>query len=411
MFKFRRANHFHRRLATLAAAVLATATLASCSSDDATDPDVIRVGVIGTYSGPVSSDAVLAKEVSEAWAESVNANGGLNGKEIKLYIEDDQGDPARSQQLLRKLVEQDQVVAIVGNATQSTDSTWPEYLEQQGVPNIGGPGASAGSLTSPMYFDTSANIIALFYGTVEAAAVNGSKLAQLYCAGNAVCASTVPLLEGLGEGLGVTVPYSSAVDPSLPDFTAICEGIADSGAESYSASIPSDVAQRVAAQCADLGVDATLISQVGSASMSGLPGFDTVQFVDARFPFFDESTEATREFHEAIEEYAPDLGSDEKPLNFLMPATWVAGKLFEAAVNAAPDGEVTSETVLEGLYALEDETLEGLTAPLNFSEGEKTLNNCYFTYQLQDGEFSTPDGLTPKCAPDEVVEATVAAMG
>ena len=380
-------------------------------SDAGEDAGEIKVGVVGTYSGALSADTAIAKDVIQAWADDVNADGGLDGKKIKLYIEDDQGDPAQSLKLVRQLVEQEHVVAIVGSAAQGTDSAWGPYLDKAGVPHVGGLGAGTGSFSSPSYFDTSGNLIALFYGTAEAASTYGSGLAQLYCAGSAPCASTVDLLNAMGEPLGVSVPYSSAVDGNAPDYTAICNGVKSSGVESYSMSLTSDVLKRVAAQCSQQGVEATVISQVSNQTMAGEEGMDNVQFVDSHFPFFDESTPATKEFHDALEKYAPDLGDDEHPLNFIAPAVWVSGKLFEAAVEASDSSEVTAESVKEGLYALDGETLGGLSGPLTFSPDEKTLNNCYFKYVLQDGEFSAPDGVKAICAPSEVVDPIIASMG
>jgi branched-chain amino acid transport system substrate-binding protein len=366
--------------------------------------------VIGTYSGALSADTVIGKQVIQAWADDVNAHGGLEGHPVKLYIEDDQGDPARSLELLRQLVEQDHIVAIVGSAAQGTDSGWGSYLDRVGVPNVGGLGSDTGSLTSKSFLDTSGNIVALFYGTAKAAKGYGPKLAQLYCAGSAPCASTVQLLQTTGKPLGVTLPYSTAVDGNSPDFTSICSGIKSSGVESYSTSLTSDVLERVAAQCSQKGLRATLISQVSDQTMAGKPGFQDVQFVDSHFPFFADSTPATKEFHAALKKYAPDLGTSSAPLNFIAPAVWVSGELFEAAVKTAGTSHITGASVKKGLYALHNDTLGGLTGPLNFKPGQKTLNNCYFLYTLQNGKFSTPGGVKAHCAPSSVIDPIVAKL-
>jgi branched-chain amino acid transport system substrate-binding protein len=401
-------------LGGVVAALCLTVSLAACASSESSggssSGSVIPIGVIGTYSGALSADTVVGKEVIQAWADNVNASGGLEGHQVKLYIEDDQGNPALSDELLKQLVEQDHVVAIVGSAAQGTDSGWGAYLDSTGVPNVGGNGAGTGSLTSKSFFDTSGNIISLFYGTAEAARTYGPKLAQLYCAGSAPCESTVGLLKAMGQPLGVSLPYSSAVDGSSPDYTAICNGVKSSGVQSFSTSIPSDVLKRVAAQCTQQGVNATMISQVSNQTMAGQPGFENVQFVDAHFPFFADSTPATKEFHDALAKYAPDLGTSEHPLNFIAPAVWVSGKLFEAAVKAAGTSNVTAASVKKGLYALKNETLGGLSGPLNFSPDKKILSNCYFMYVLKNGKFETPGGVQAKCAPSSVIDPIVAEM-
>ena len=48
---------------------------------------------------------------------------------------------------------------------------------------------------------------------------------------------------------------------------------------------------------------------------------------------------------------------------------WASGELFKAAVDASGSGPVTSASVKRGLYALKNETLGGLSGPLNFVPG------------------------------------------
>jgi branched-chain amino acid transport system substrate-binding protein len=187
-------------------------------------------------------------------------------------------------------------------------------------------------------------------------------------------------------------------------------GIESSGAESYSTSLTSDVLDRVAAQCTQQGVKARMISQVSDQSMAGQPGFKNVQFVDSHFPFFADSTPATKAFHAALKKYAPQVGTKSDPSNFIAPAVWVSGKLFEAAVNAAGTSHVTAASVLKGLYALHNDTLGGLTGPLTFKRGKVTLNNCYFLYKLQNSKFTDPGGVKAQCAPSSLVNSVVKSL-
>jgi branched-chain amino acid transport system substrate-binding protein len=78
----------------------------------------------------------------------------------------------------------------------------------------------------------------------------------------------------------------------------------------------------------------------------------------------------------------------------------VAGKLFEAAVKAWGSSDVTSASILVGLYKLKDETLGGLAAPLSYAEGKPHAVTCYFAVGIKDGQFTEPNGLTTECASD-----------
>ena len=77
------------------------------------------------------------------------------------------------------------------------------------------------------------------------------------------------------------------------------------------------------------------------------------------------------------------------------------GDLDEAiAVAGAADerGNAQAAWVLGSLYALKDETLGGLTAPLTFTKGKPTSLKCWFYYQVKDGKFTNPYGVSPACA-------------
>ena len=79
------------------------------------------------------------------------------------------------------------------------------------------------------------------------------------------------------------------------------------------------------------------------------------------------------------------------------PTGWTAGKLFErATANVA--GPITTQSVLEGLWSIKDETLGGLTQPLTFSQGraaEKT--SCWFTITIERRAWTSPDQFKRQC--------------
>jgi branched-chain amino acid transport system substrate-binding protein len=156
------------------------------------------------------------------------------------------------------------------------------------------------------------------------------------------------------------------------------------------------------------GLQVPVVSSNDDQTYVTVPGFEGMQFVSGTFPFFDNSTPATQEFHAALAKYSPEMGSAKYPLSYFASKIWTSGKLFEAAVKAAPSGAITSASIKQGLYALKNETLGGLTGPLNFSEGKVVLDNCFFTYVIKNGNFAELNGMTPTCAPASAIEPLVA---
>ena len=73
----------------------------------------ILIGQTMPYSGPASSYSVIGKSEA-AYFEKLNAEGGVNGRKIKLISLDDGYSPPKAVEQTRRLVEQEKVLAIFG---------------------------------------------------------------------------------------------------------------------------------------------------------------------------------------------------------------------------------------------------------------------------------------------------------
>jgi branched-chain amino acid transport system substrate-binding protein len=100
------------------------------------DTGPIKVGVYGDLSGQTSSFGQSTKNGVQMAADEINKAGGINGRQIQLLIEDDQGQPAQAATVATKLVNQDKVVALLGEVA-STNSLAAAPKAQEGrVPMI-----------------------------------------------------------------------------------------------------------------------------------------------------------------------------------------------------------------------------------------------------------------------------------
>jgi ABC-type branched-subunit amino acid transport system substrate-binding protein len=72
----------------------------------------------------------------KAFFDYINLQGGVYGRRITFIIGDDHYNPPDTVEVVRKLVEQDKVFAIVGGLGEAThDAVW-KYLEEKGVPDM-----------------------------------------------------------------------------------------------------------------------------------------------------------------------------------------------------------------------------------------------------------------------------------
>src|SRR5437016_911123 len=112
----------------------------------------IVLGTFGTGSGVIGRAVQPIITADKAWSADVNARGGLAGHPVKLIFGDDGGDPAAALAIAKRMVEQDKVVAFIGTYLVTTTPAVTPYLEQVGVPMIGGPGGNEIEDHSPMVF-------------------------------------------------------------------------------------------------------------------------------------------------------------------------------------------------------------------------------------------------------------------
>ncbi|MGE0715068.1 MAG: substrate-binding protein [Alphaproteobacteria bacterium] len=80
----------------------------------------IRVGVIADQTGPLSFVGVANANVARMVIDEINANGGLLGRRVDLYIEDSATIDSVAEAKATKLVEHDKVDVIFGGIYSST---------------------------------------------------------------------------------------------------------------------------------------------------------------------------------------------------------------------------------------------------------------------------------------------------
>lgn len=79
--------------------------------------NVIKIGLIAPLTGDVKTFGESTKNGFLLAIEEVNAQGGINGKQIKTFIQDDKNDPTEAQNAGSKLINQDGVKLLIGSVS------------------------------------------------------------------------------------------------------------------------------------------------------------------------------------------------------------------------------------------------------------------------------------------------------
>lgn len=356
----------------------------------------IRLGFICDCSGALASSFAGSKETIEAWADYVNAKGGLAGHPVKLYTMDDGDNSTTALTDVKELVQSDHIQAMVSE-TSAQDVVWASYIESQGIPVVGGDSVDSPFSSNPDFYPSGTTLLGVFYAQVAEAKRFGNNYAALYCVEDPACAAAVPIVKAAASALGMHVSYLSSFSSSAPNYTAICQAIKNSGADGYSIGGAAQTVITVTSDCSQQGVTAK-ISQPASTAGANLPGTPgaaggVAELLD--FPYFDDSVPATQAFHKALAQYYPTYASGQQENEAYI---WAGGALMEAAVNAIPAGSaVTAASIKQGLYTLKDDTLGGVAPPLTFTPGQPASVNCYFAVNIGTSSYTEAQGLTPTC--------------
>ena len=128
-----------KRVSCLALSLLMGISMIGCGSKG---DDTIRIGAVGPQTGDSSNGGTDELEGKQLAVEDFNAAGGIDGKKVVLYSEDDASSASQSASAVTKLINQDKVVAIIGAHNSACTLADLEVINKYKVPMIT-PGSSA----------------------------------------------------------------------------------------------------------------------------------------------------------------------------------------------------------------------------------------------------------------------------
>ncbi|MDB5881957.1 MAG: branched-chain amino acid transporter substrate-binding protein, partial [Ramlibacter sp.] len=98
-------------------------------------PKEIKLGQTMPYSGPASAYGTIGK-VQQAYFKKINDEGGINGRKINLISLDDGYSPPKTVEQTRKLVEQEEVLALFQTLGTASNSAIHKYVNAKKVPHL-----------------------------------------------------------------------------------------------------------------------------------------------------------------------------------------------------------------------------------------------------------------------------------
>ncbi len=96
----------------------------------------IKLGAFFDLTGPASSIGTPTMLVARMVVDKINKEGGINGRPLKLVEGNTEGDPTKAVMVVKKFIEKDHVVAVIGPTRTGTGMATKPIVEQSRVPTF-----------------------------------------------------------------------------------------------------------------------------------------------------------------------------------------------------------------------------------------------------------------------------------
>ena len=121
------------RLAAVFATLAALALMVGCATDEAEEEEPFVIGVMESVTGPGETYGNVAVQAKQMAADEINQAGGINGRPLKLIVEDEKCNAQDSITAYRKLTDVDGVKIILGTSCSGAMLGAAPLAERDGV--------------------------------------------------------------------------------------------------------------------------------------------------------------------------------------------------------------------------------------------------------------------------------------
>ena len=184
----------------------------------------ITIGLFGPMSGQLASFGFDPVQAAKMWYEEVNKKGGINGRKIKVLIEDDKCSPTEVVSVVKKYATVDNTFIVHGGSCTAAAVAAQEFVTREKIPMVMLNAAGDGAVIPPTRY-----VFGAFGGTQRAVGatimefaikeLKGKKIAYIAHDddfGNSNWATA----KAVAERMGAQVVAVERISPRITDVTA-----------------------------------------------------------------------------------------------------------------------------------------------------------------------------------------------
>jgi len=221
------------RITALTAALIISAAACGGGSKSAKSSPPVKYGMATTLSGPAASIGTDQRHGIELAIDQLNAKDGVLGSKIELDAKDDKGDPTAASQVVRQLIDQDQVKVMFGPTLSSpTLAVIPLTTAAKVTESGTAVAVDAGDATKFPYYYRQSPVATLQASTFVAfMKAGGLKKAGLLAVNNALGTSNVDALKAAIKDQPLQIVGTQFHESGAIDLTPQVTKLRDAGAD------------------------------------------------------------------------------------------------------------------------------------------------------------------------------------
>jgi branched-chain amino acid transport system substrate-binding protein len=242
-------------------------------AETTTSGEPYKVGAILSLTGPYAALGASEKQALVLEEKRINDTGGVAGRPFEIIIEDDATDEAKAVAAASKLIDQDNVVAILGATGTGQSMAIRNEVDRAGIPQISMAGGTAiTSKLDPQVFQTpwSNTIVVPF--VIDAIAADGHRKVGVLSDSSGYGKDGLAVIREAAPKANVTIVSDQTFNPGDTDFSAQLTKIKNSGADSVLIWTAGKEGAAIVKAAKDLGIVSPLYGGSGQAKLEFAKG-------------------------------------------------------------------------------------------------------------------------------------------
>ncbi len=350
--------------------ILAVGMLAGCGKKDTT----IKIGILGCHTGDAAQYGLAVLNGAQLYIDKVNADGGINGKQIEPIIYDDKGDTTEAVNAFTRMVDNDKITALLGSVL--TDPTLAVVREAY---PIGMPMITASATAAEVTYDNG-TLYSNVFRTCFIDPFQGEKMAQyasevlgattaavIYQTGNNYAEGLKDAFVAKAESLGITIVSEEGYSKGDKAFQSQLTNInSKGGADVIFCPNYYEDDSLIVTQARQVGLDSGFM---GGDGWAGVADYATAEDLEGSVycsAYAASSTDEIKAFETA---YTEKYGDD--TLNMFAPLGYDAAVVLIDAIKAAEGKGLdtgSDEYKAAVIDAMKNTSAVGITSTYKFDE-------------------------------------------